>query len=414
MNKIKKVFCIVIIVFLNDIFCEIYIKYVAKLIFICYNKIRFLVKREIIKLKNNKESNLKKLASGALIASIITVGEGTAVLNKKVYASGYCKVGTNKPKNSRCTYQRVNQQESEKVGDCQYKVVGKTATLIKCTNKAVETIEIPAEVSVQIRGGGMIKCQVTKIGDYAFKDCKKLKSIKIPESVTSIGDYAFKGCKKLTSIKIPESVKSISDSAFNDCIILMKLIFYTKNWQQFHFNVLAGGAKKTIYVDPQATVQVGRFKENFKERIEGSFLGQITVPDKPPHVIVKTLKDFLREEEAAEEEAAKKAAEEEAAKKAAEEEAARKKSEEEAEEKRKAEEAAKKAAEEAEEKRKAEEEAARKKAEEEAARKKAEEEAAKKEAAKKAAEAKKKAEEEVKAEMQANQQNQENTAKTQM
>ena len=181
MNKIKKVFCIVIIVFLNDIFCEIYIKYVAKLIFICYNKIRILVKREIIKLKNNKESNLKKLASGALIASIITVGEGTAVLNKKVYASGHCKVGTNKPKNSRCTYQRVNQQESEKVGDCQYKVEGETATLIKCTNKAVETIEIPAEVSKKIKTSGMRKYKVTKIGDYAFKGCKKLTSIKIPK-----------------------------------------------------------------------------------------------------------------------------------------------------------------------------------------------------------------------------------------
>lgn len=46
----------------------------------------------------------------------------------------------------------------------------------------------------------MIPDSVTSIGDFAFEDCKSLKSISIPDSVTSIGDGAFEGCRNLTII----------------------------------------------------------------------------------------------------------------------------------------------------------------------------------------------------------------------
>ena len=60
-------------------------------------------------------------------------------------------------------------------------------------------------------------CPVTSIGDDAFRDCKKLTSVTIPDGVTSIGKNAFSGCKSLTSVTIPDSVTSIRERAFENC-----------------------------------------------------------------------------------------------------------------------------------------------------------------------------------------------------
>lgn len=58
---------------------------------------------------------------------------------------------------------------------------------------------------------------VTSVADYAFKDCRGLKSIIIGDSITSIGNYAFGTCTSLNSINIPNSVTSIGDWAFAYC-----------------------------------------------------------------------------------------------------------------------------------------------------------------------------------------------------
>ena len=58
---------------------------------------------------------------------------------------------------------------------------------------------------------------VTSIGYSAFRDCKSLTSITIPNSVTSIGHSAFWGCSGLKSITIPNSVTSIGEAAFAGC-----------------------------------------------------------------------------------------------------------------------------------------------------------------------------------------------------
>ena len=64
---------------------------------------------------------------------------------------------------------------------------------------------------------------VTTIGGSAFRDCKSLTSIEIPEGVTSIGETAFYNCRSLTSIVLPEGVTSIGKSAFFECLSLTSI-----------------------------------------------------------------------------------------------------------------------------------------------------------------------------------------------
>ena len=82
--------------------------------------------------------------------------------------------------------------------------------------KSLTEITIPD--SVTSIGGD---CNFGTFG--AFSGCKSLREIKIPYSVTSIGFWAFYGCESLTEITIPDSVKSIGDGAFWGCESLTEI-----------------------------------------------------------------------------------------------------------------------------------------------------------------------------------------------
>jgi hypothetical protein len=65
----------------------------------------------------------------------------------------------------------------------------------------------------------IIPSTVTSIGDVAFQQCIKLKSVNfvLPSSLKSIGWIAFTGCTALESISIPASTNLISELAFVNC-----------------------------------------------------------------------------------------------------------------------------------------------------------------------------------------------------
>ncbi|MBR5393719.1 MAG: leucine-rich repeat domain-containing protein [Bacteroidaceae bacterium] len=65
---------------------------------------------------------------------------------------------------------------------------------------------------------------VVEISGEAFKNCKVLTSVNIPNSITRIGSSAFSGCSSLTSITIGKGLTSIDSWAFNNCTSLEKVI----------------------------------------------------------------------------------------------------------------------------------------------------------------------------------------------
>ena len=77
---------------------------------------------------------------------------------------------------------------------------------------------------------------VTKIADSAFRSCKNITSITIPNSVSSIGNSAFWSCSGITSIVLPTKIDSLCDYAFGYCTKLAFVVIPSE------INSIAGAA----------------------------------------------------------------------------------------------------------------------------------------------------------------------------
>lgn len=66
---------------------------------------------------------------------------------------------------------------------------------------------------------------VTAISDGCFRDCDRLTTIILPETVTIIGENAFTGCDALRGIYIPNGVLSVGSNALAECPALEAVSF---------------------------------------------------------------------------------------------------------------------------------------------------------------------------------------------
>ncbi len=113
-------------------------------------------------------------------------------------------------------------------------VTNGTVTYVAPTDAKAATVTIPDTVVVDgvtykvtaIEKNAFKNAKITKltignnietIGDNAFSDCKKLKSVKFGKNVTTIGNKAFYKCTSLTKVTIPAKTKTIGKSAFEGC-----------------------------------------------------------------------------------------------------------------------------------------------------------------------------------------------------
>lgn len=85
-------------------------------------------------------------------------------------------------------------------------------------DKNVKKITVPATITV-----GGITYKVESVAPDAFKNCRKLTSVKISAGVQKIGKNAFSGCSKLSSVTIGKDVTEIGVGAFANCKALKKI-----------------------------------------------------------------------------------------------------------------------------------------------------------------------------------------------
>ena len=57
--------------------------------------------------------------------------------------------------------------------------------------------------------------EVTKIGDYAFSNNRRLVSATLPESLTEVGSYLFENCPRLISLSMPGGVTNVGEKIVN-------------------------------------------------------------------------------------------------------------------------------------------------------------------------------------------------------
>lgn len=82
-----------------------------------------------------------------------------------------------------------------------------------------ETLEVIGEGS--FFGSGIesivIPDGVSVIPGVAFKGCKALASVELPEGIVELGLHSLSGCSALTEVILPESLRVIRDAAFFEC-----------------------------------------------------------------------------------------------------------------------------------------------------------------------------------------------------
>src|SRR3712207_2361421 len=65
--------------------------------------------------------------------------------------------------------------------------------------------------------------EVKKVGVYAFKACRNLEKIYLPDSVEDVMEFAFSWCENLKDVRLPEGIDRIAIQAFVNCSNLKTL-----------------------------------------------------------------------------------------------------------------------------------------------------------------------------------------------
>jgi len=99
-------------------------------------------------------------------------------------------------------------------GDYEYALLEDGTAQITRYTGADAAVVVPGEIDGHA---------VSAIGDAAFRGCREIEEIVLPDGVTSIGDEAFFRCNSLETLALPQGVETIGARAFYDCASLVEV-----------------------------------------------------------------------------------------------------------------------------------------------------------------------------------------------
>ena len=128
------------------------------------------------------------------------------------------------------------------------------------------------------------------IDECAFEDCSSLKKIVFPNNLTEIKWFAFNDCDNLQEVVIPASVKEISNNAFNNCYTLKSIKFeYEKGkYYQLNRNVLnATGLSESEITALKNFLQM-------RDKLKKTFIPAKPIYANTPKELIKNFYDYSK------------------------------------------------------------------------------------------------------------------------